>query len=68
MYLIFFLIYYVIYIYKFYISFKNFNQIKLVYFFKFVGHKINSKMINFRMMVLTEKKNTDMTNADVSLG
>jgi hypothetical protein len=30
-------------------------DIKLVYFLKFVVHKINSKMIKFEMVVLTER-------------
>jgi hypothetical protein len=39
---------------------KILNRIKLNYFLKFVGHKLNSKMIKSRMVVLTERKNIDV--------
>jgi hypothetical protein len=35
------------------------NRIKLVCFFKFIVYKINSKMV-----VLTERKKTDITDTD----
>jgi hypothetical protein len=39
---------------------KILNRIKLNYFLKFVGHKLNSEMIKSRMVVLTEKENIDV--------
>jgi hypothetical protein len=45
--------------------FKICNRIKLVYFLKFVVHKINSKMVKFRMVVLNGRKKSDMIDADV---
>jgi hypothetical protein len=41
--------------------FKIYNQIKLVYFFKFIVHKINYEMVKFKMVVLTVRENTDVT-------
>jgi hypothetical protein len=41
--------------------FKIFNRIKLVCFLKFVVHEINSEMVTSRMVVLTERKKTDVT-------
>jgi hypothetical protein len=46
--------------------FKICNQIKLIYFLKFVDHKINSKMIKSGMMVLTEREKS--ANANVIIG
>jgi hypothetical protein len=37
------------------------------YFLKFVVHKINSEMVKFVMMVLTERKKTDVTDANVAV-
>jgi hypothetical protein len=37
-------------------------------FFKFVVHKIHSKMVKSKMGVLTEKKKVDVANADVTMG
>jgi hypothetical protein len=34
-------------------------------FLKFVVHKINSKMVKFRMVVLTGREKADMTDANV---
>jgi hypothetical protein len=44
--------------------FKICNQIKLVYFLKFVVHEINSKIVKFGMVVLTGREKTD---ADVGV-
>jgi hypothetical protein len=38
--------------------FKIYNQIKLVYFIKFIGYKINSEMIKFRIVMLTRREKT----------
>jgi uncharacterized membrane protein YGL010W len=40
--------------------FKICNRIKLVYFLKFIVHKINSKMIKSKMMMLTEREKSDV--------
>jgi hypothetical protein len=40
--------------------FKICNQIKLVYFLKFVVHEINSKIVKFGMVVLTGRDKTDV--------
>jgi hypothetical protein len=61
-----FLIYYVISIFKFYVSFKIYNKIKLVYFLKFVVHKINSKIIKSEMVVLIGRENVDDTDIIMS--
>jgi hypothetical protein len=37
-------------------------------FLKFVVHKINSKMVKFRMVVLTGREKTDMADANVVVG
>jgi hypothetical protein len=60
--------YYVISIFKFYVSFKICNRIKLLCFHKFIVHKLNSKMVNSGIMMLTERKKTDMTDADMVVG
>jgi hypothetical protein len=36
--------------------FKICNRIKLVYFLKFIVHKINSKMVKSKMLVLTRRE------------
>jgi hypothetical protein len=51
-----FLTYYVISIFKLYVSFKFCNRTKLVCFLKFVVHKINFKMIKSEMVVLIERE------------
>jgi hypothetical protein len=35
-------------------------------FLKFIVHKINSEMVKFKMVVLTERKNINVTNTDVT--
>jgi hypothetical protein len=47
--------------------FKILNQIKLDYFLKFVAHKLNSKMVKSRMVMLTERENIDVIDADVTV-
>jgi hypothetical protein len=42
---------------------KILNRIKLDYFLKFVVHELNSKMV-----VLTGREKTDVTDADVLVG
>jgi hypothetical protein len=37
------------------------------YFLKFIIQKINSKMVKSEMVVLTGRKNTDMTDVDVPM-
>jgi hypothetical protein len=64
---IFFLIYYVISILCFIYLFKNCNQIKLIYFLKFVIHEINFKIVNSKIMVLTKKEKTDITDTNMSM-
>jgi hypothetical protein len=39
---------------------KILNRIKLYCFLKFVVHKLNSRMVKFRMVVLTGREKTDM--------
>jgi hypothetical protein len=48
--------------------YKILNQIKLDYFLKYIVHELNSKMVKFKMMVLTGRENTDITNTDVAMG
>jgi hypothetical protein len=36
----------------------------LVYFLKFIIHKINCEMVKSVMMVLTDRENADATNTD----
>jgi hypothetical protein len=38
---------------------------KLVCFLKFIVHKMNSEIINSRMVVLTEREKSDVADADV---
>jgi hypothetical protein len=40
--------------------FKICNRIKLVYFLKFVVHKINSKIVKSEMVVLTRREKADV--------
>jgi hypothetical protein len=47
--------------------FKICNQIKLVYFLKFVVHKINSEMVKGGMVVLTMREKSDVTATDVTV-
>jgi hypothetical protein len=37
----------------------------LIYFLKFIIHKINSEMIKFKMVVLTEREKTNMSDTDM---
>jgi hypothetical protein len=60
-----FLIYYVIPIFKFYVSFKICNKIKLVYFLKFIVHKINFEIVKSGMIVLIGREKVDVTDTDV---
>jgi hypothetical protein len=62
-----FLIYYIISIFKFYVSFKICNWIKLVCFIKFIVHKINFEIVKSRMVVLIKRENVDMVDADVTV-
>jgi hypothetical protein len=39
---------------------KILNQIKLDYFLKFIVHELNSEMVKFGMVVLTEREKTDI--------
>jgi hypothetical protein len=48
--------------------YKILNQIKLDYFLKYIVHELNSEMVKSKMMVLAERENTDITNADVTMG
>jgi hypothetical protein len=48
--------------------FKILNQIKLDYFFKFVVHKLNSKIVKSKIMILAIRKNIDMTDAYMTIG
>jgi hypothetical protein len=47
--------------------FKICNRIKSVYFLKFIVHEMNSKMDKSGMVVLTERENTDVTDADLAM-
>jgi hypothetical protein len=44
------------------------NQIKLIYFLKFVVHEINSKTVKSEMVVLTEREKADVGDTDVTVG
>jgi hypothetical protein len=46
----------------FYISYFKFLY---NYFLKFIVHKINSKLIKYEIVKLTERKKTNMTNINV---
>jgi hypothetical protein len=48
--------------------FKNCNPIKLVCFIKFVVHKINSEMVKYRMVVLTEREKANVAKTDMVVG
>jgi hypothetical protein len=47
--------------------FRICNRIKLVYFLKFVVHEINSEMVKSKMVVLTEREKTDVSDADIAM-
>jgi hypothetical protein len=47
--------------------FKICNQIKLVCFLKFVIHETNPEMVKSETVVLTERENVDVNDADVSV-
>jgi hypothetical protein len=47
--------------------FKICNRIKLVYFLKFVIDEINSEMDKSGMVVLTERENTGVIDADLAM-
>jgi hypothetical protein len=47
---------------------KILNRIKLDCFLKFVVHELNSEMVKSGIMMLTERKKTDVTDADVVVG
>jgi hypothetical protein len=51
-------------IHLFYVSYFKFLY---NYFFKFVIHEINSKIIKSKIMVLTKRENVDVTDIDVTL-
>jgi hypothetical protein len=38
------------------------------YFLKFIVHEINFEIVKSGMVVLTERKKTDVTDADVAMG
>jgi hypothetical protein len=46
---------------------KILTRIKLDYFFKFVVHKLNYEMVEFGMVVLTERERTVVVDADVAV-
>jgi hypothetical protein len=48
-------------------GFKICNRIKLVCFIKFVVHKINYEMVKSRMVVLTEREKSDVTDTNVTV-
>jgi hypothetical protein len=58
-----FVIYYVMSICKFYVSFKSCNQIKLVCFQNSLAEMVKSGMV-----LLTEREKADVTDADVVVG
>jgi hypothetical protein len=47
-------------------GFKICNRIKLVCFIKFVVHKMKSEMVKSRMVVLTEREKSDVTDTNVT--
>jgi hypothetical protein len=47
--------------------FKICNQIQLIYFIKFVVHKMNSEMIKSVIVILIEKENVDVTNTNIAI-
>jgi hypothetical protein len=44
------------------------HSFNVIYFLKFIVHKINSKMVKPGMMKLTVREKTDMTDTDVVVG
>jgi hypothetical protein len=64
--------------YKYRLKFKKFKTCHLFYvscfkilyycLLKFVGHKMNSKMVKSGIVVLTRRQMVDMTDADVDVG
>jgi hypothetical protein len=44
------------------------NQIKLVYFLKFVVHEINFEIVKSGMVVLTGREKADVTDANMTVG
>jgi hypothetical protein len=51
--------YYVISIFKFYVSIQNFKSNKVRFFKKFVVHELNFKMVRYEIMVLTVRERAD---------
>jgi hypothetical protein len=49
----------------FYVSYFNFL---CNYFLKFIVHEMNSKIFKSEIVVLTERENTDVANADMAVG
>jgi hypothetical protein len=47
---------------------KILNRINLDCFLKFVVLELNSKMVKSGMVLLTKRKNADMTDADIYVG
>jgi hypothetical protein len=47
--------------------FKICNQIQLIYFIKFVVHKINSEMIKSVIVMLIEKENINVTDTNIAI-
>jgi hypothetical protein len=47
--------------------FRICNRIKLVYFLKFVVDEINSEMVKCKMVVLTGREKTDVSDADIAM-
>jgi hypothetical protein len=47
---------------------KILNQINLDYLLKFVVHKLNSEMVKSEIMMLTERKKSDITDVDMTVG
>jgi hypothetical protein len=47
--------------------FKICNKIQLIYFIKFVVHKMNSEMIKSVIVMLIEKENVDVTNTNIAI-
>jgi hypothetical protein len=47
---------------------KILNRIKLDCFLKFIVYKLNSEMVKSKMMVLTKREKTDVTDDDVIVG
>jgi hypothetical protein len=64
-YVIFFFIYYVFSIFRFYVSFQILNRIKLYCFLKFVVYKLNSEIFKSKIVVLTKREMTVVTDIDV---